>query len=144
MRARFPNAPNFANCEYIRSWREAYFSPFVILVHSHLGLGWESASLLRRGGSFNLGDEHERLPPSERSFNPAFAAIIVCDEDPTLSLIESTRLERGALQAITEENLGELISEGLAAPNGLLTHLREKAWRCVTEAVSRLVPQTPC
>jgi hypothetical protein len=33
-------------------------------------------------------------------------AIVVCDEDPTLSLIEKTKLDRGALKAITQENLG--------------------------------------
>src|SRR5208282_5489863 len=63
--AEVSECPHFANCEYIRAWRGAYAAPFVILVHSHLGMGWESASLLRRGGSFSLDDEHKRLPLSE-------------------------------------------------------------------------------
>jgi hypothetical protein len=52
--------------------------------------------------------------------------MVVCDEDPTLSLIEGTRLDRAALSTITEHNLGALISEGLDAPSGLLSYLREK------------------
>src|SRR5262249_16116904 len=41
-------------------------------------------------------------------------------------LIETMRLDRGALNSITDQNLGELISEGLDAPIGLLSYLREK------------------
>jgi Rad3-related DNA helicase len=32
--------PYFDGCEYIRAWRSAYAAPYVILVHSHLGVGW--------------------------------------------------------------------------------------------------------
>ena len=32
--------PYFAGCEYIQTRQTAYCSPFVILVHSHLGLEW--------------------------------------------------------------------------------------------------------
>jgi hypothetical protein len=61
----------------------------------------------------------------ERSFNPADAAIVVCDEDPTTSLIEWGRIERGAIGDTAEERLGEHILAGLSAPVGLLDHLRE-------------------
>jgi hypothetical protein len=65
-------------------------------------------------------------PQFERSFNPTHAAIVVCDEDPTQSLVERSQLQREALGAITERSLGELILTGLDAPAGLLSHLREK------------------
>src|SRR3984893_2142716 len=38
--------PYFGECEYIRAWRGAYGAPFVILVHSHLGVGWESTGIV--------------------------------------------------------------------------------------------------
>jgi hypothetical protein len=118
--------PHFASCEYIRGWRGAYGSPFVILVHSHLASEWESPSLLRRGGWLIFDDESAGRRRVEHSFNPANAATLVCDEDPTLSLIERTRLDRRVLKAITEQDLGELIAEGLDAPSGLLSYLLEK------------------
>jgi hypothetical protein len=39
--------PYFAGCEYIQTRQAAYFSPFVILVHSHLGL-WATAKAAER------------------------------------------------------------------------------------------------
>jgi hypothetical protein len=114
--------PFFGGCEYIRSWRAAYKAPYVILVHSHLGIGWESTGIVRGAAAFG-GDDR---PRSEPSFNPADAAIIVCDEDPTASLIEQTRLEKDAVRAIEELNLGEHILSGLETPEGLLDHLRNK------------------
>jgi hypothetical protein len=93
--------PHFSECEYIRAWRAAYGAPFVILVHSHLGVGWESTGIVRGAGWFN-DDRGDEQPRFERSFNPANAAIVVCDEDPTQSLVERSQLQREALGAITE------------------------------------------
>jgi hypothetical protein len=112
--------PYYGDCEYIRAWRAAYNAPYVILVHSHLGIGWESTGIVRGAAAF--GDDDR--PRSEPSFNPADAAIIVCDEDPTASLIEKHWLEKDAVRAIGEQNLGEHILAGLETPGGLLDHLR--------------------
>jgi hypothetical protein len=116
--------PYFADCEYIRDWRAAYSAPYVILVHSHLGVGWESTGIVR--GSFgeenNADDDALRFEPS---FNPANAAIVVCDEDPTTSLIERSPIERNAIEGLAEHRLGEHIMTGLSSSRGLLDHLRE-------------------
>jgi hypothetical protein len=116
--------PYFAECEYIREWRGAYEAPYVILVHSHLGVGWESTGIVRWAGGF--GDEGEDDQPRlEHSFNPANAPIVVCDEDPTTSLIERSRIEPDAIGRVTEGRLGEYILAGLSTAGGLLDHLRE-------------------
>lgn len=112
----------FADCEYIRSWRGAYRSPFVILVHAYLGLEWKSESYARIAGIFDI----DNGPASEPSFNPAYASTIVCDEDPTQSLVEETKFGKAVLGSIREHGLGELILEGLNASAGLLSYLREK------------------
>jgi hypothetical protein len=117
--------PYFAKCEYIRDWRTAYAAPYVILVHSHLGVGWESTGIARWAGGFSDSSEEDQ-PRYEHSFNPANAAIVVCDEDPTTSLIERIRLERSVIGAITEEGFGEEILAGLSTRAGLLDHLRER------------------
>jgi hypothetical protein len=117
--------PYFAECEYIREWRRAYDAPYVILVHSHLGVGWESTGIVRWGGGFNDDGEDDRHR-FEHSFNPANAPIVVCDEDPTASLIERNRVDRNAIGAVIEQGLGEHILAGLSASDGLLDHLREK------------------
>ena len=39
--------PYFAGCEYIQTRQAAYSSPFVILVHSHLGLEWGATAAER-------------------------------------------------------------------------------------------------
>jgi hypothetical protein len=117
--------PYFAECEYIQAWHAAYAAPYVILVHSHLGVGWESTGIVRGAGGFgDSGDDDQ--PRFEQSFNPANAVIVICDEDPTTSLIERGRLERDAIGAITEQRLGEHILAGLSTSGGLLDHLREK------------------
>ena len=68
--------PHLADCEYIRDWHHAYAAPYVILVHSHLGVGWESTGIVR--GSFGSEDDGEDAAPRfEHSFNPADAAIVV-------------------------------------------------------------------
>jgi hypothetical protein len=51
---------------------------------------------------------------------------MVCDEDPTTSLIEHSRIDRQAIEAITEGRLGEHILAGLSTLGGLLDYLREK------------------
>ena len=117
--------PYFAECEYIRDWRTAYSAPYVNLVHSHLGVGWESTGIVR--GAVGFGDDaDDGKPRFEHSFNPADAAIVVCDEDPTTSLIERSRVQREAIEAITEQRLGEHILAGLSSSGGLLDYLREK------------------
>ena len=105
-------------------WHAGYAAPDVILVHSHLGVGWEATGIIRGAGGFGDDGEDDR-PRVEQSFNPTNAAIVVCDEDPTTSLIEHSRLERGALGAITGHRLGEHILAGLPTAGGLLDHLRE-------------------
>jgi hypothetical protein len=117
--------PYFADCEYIRAWRQAYDAPYVILVHSHLGAGWESTGIVRGAVGFSDSDDEEE-PQFEQSFNPANAAIVVCDEDPTTSLIERSRIDRQAIEAITEGRLGEHILAGLSTLGGLLDYFREK------------------
>jgi hypothetical protein len=93
-------------------------------VHSHLGVGWESTGIVR--GSFGSEDSGEDdAPRFEPSFNPANAAILVCDEDPTTSLIEWSPIERNAVEGLAEHRLGEHIMAGLASSHGLLDHLRE-------------------
>jgi hypothetical protein len=127
-RGEVSECPYFAGCEYIREWRSAHNAPYVILVHSHLGIGWESAGIAHWAGGFSDDDEDDR-PQFEYSFNPADAPIIVCDEDPTTSLIERSRIGRDAIAAITEDRLGEDILAALSSKDGLLDHLREKGIR---------------
>jgi hypothetical protein len=113
--------PYFQDCEYIRSWRGASEAPFVILVHAYLGLEWQSDSFASLAASFDIDGEQD----DSQFFNPAQVLTIVCDEDPTQSLVEEERLEKGALRSIKEHGLGELISQGLNASVGLLSYLRE-------------------
>jgi hypothetical protein len=120
--------PYFAGCEYIREWRRAYDAPYVILIHSHLGIGWESTGIAQWAGGFGGN--------ARRSFNPADAPIVVCDEAPTASLIERNRIDREAIQAVTEQGLGEHILAGLSVSGGLLDYLREKG---ITAEQVRLV-----
>ena len=44
---QWSQCPYFAGCEYIQTRRAAYSSPFVILVHSHLGLQWGATAAER-------------------------------------------------------------------------------------------------
>ena len=122
--------PHFNDCDYIRAWQAAYASPFVILVHSYLGIAWEGAGIVHGVGAWEpedetAGEENGCAAPGRR-FNPTHAAIIVCDEDPTQSLVERWSLKRKALRAITEGDLGELILAGLDASDGLLSYLHDK------------------
>lgn len=112
--------PHFHDCEYIRSWRGASDAPFVILVHAYLGFGRDPESYAQLTASFDLDTEED----DGRLFSPTEVATIVCDEDPTQSLVEETRFGRAALGSITVHGLAELIPAGLDNPVGLLSYLR--------------------
>jgi hypothetical protein len=99
----------------------------VILVHSYLGVEWDSAGIVYGGSTLDRDDPAEAFAVPHRRFNPTQAAIIVCDEDPTQSLIERRYLKKDALCSVTDGGLGELISAGLDAPSGLLSYLHSAA-----------------
>jgi hypothetical protein len=114
--------PHFAGCEYIQTRQAAYCSPFVILVHSHLGLEWGATAAERLYQEEGEDDAADR----QRHFNPKQANIIVCDEDPTASLVEEVRLSPEDIRGLGEDGLGETILAGLIHPGGLLGHLRDQ------------------
>jgi hypothetical protein len=64
-------------------------------------------------------DDSER----SRHFNPKQANLIICDEDPTTSLVEQNTLNPEDIRGLGE-GLGETILAGLVHPNGLLSYLR--------------------
>ena len=57
-------------------------------MHSHLDLEWGTTAAER------LYDEEEEEdgPERQRHFNPKQANILICDEDPTASLVEEVKL----------------------------------------------------
>jgi hypothetical protein len=114
--------PYFAGCEYIQTRQAAYCSPFVILVHSHLGLEWGATAAER----FYQEEDDEGGRERQRHFNPKQANIIVCDEDPTFSLVEEAKLSPEDIRGLGEDGLGETILAGLIHPGGLLSHLRDQ------------------
>ena len=114
--------PYFAACEYIRTRQAAYCSPFVILVHSHLGIEWGATAAER---FYQEEDEEGGGAERQRHFNPKQANIIVCDEDPTFSLVEEAQLSPEDIRGVGEDGLGETILAGLIHPGGLLSHLRD-------------------
>ena len=75
--------PYFAGCEYIQTRQAAYCSPFVILVHSHLGLEWGATAAERFDSAPDPEEDEDDGPTPQRHFNPRQANIIICDEDPT-------------------------------------------------------------
>src|SRR5215470_3365421 len=115
--------PYFAGCEYIQTRQAAYSSPFVILVHAHLGLEWgvTAAERFWFEAEEDEGDRAERKP----HFNPKQANIIVCDEDPTASLVETNKLSPEDVRGLGEEGLGDMILAGLIHPAGLLSYLHD-------------------
>jgi hypothetical protein len=113
--------PYFTGCKYIQTRQAAYCSPFVILVHSHLGLEWGATAAERFYAEEDEGDGAER----QQHFNPKQANIIVCDEDPTASLVEAVKLSPEAIRGLGENGLGETILAGLIHPGGLLSYLRD-------------------
>jgi hypothetical protein len=114
--------PYFAECEYIQTRQAAYFSPFVILVHSHLGLEWGATAAERSYEEEDEGDGAER----QRHFNPRQSNIIVCDEDPTVSLVEEMKLSPEDVRGLGEDGLGDKILAGLLHPAGLLSYLHDQ------------------
>jgi hypothetical protein len=119
--------PHFAGCEYIQTRQAAYSSPFVILVHSHLGLEWGATAAERASwASDDAADEEDDSAERPRYFNPKQANLIICDEDPTSSLVEKVELSPEHIQGLTEDELGDKILAGLLHPGGLLTYLRDQ------------------
>ena len=114
--------PYFAGCEYIQTRQAAYCSPFVILVHSHLGLEWGATAAER---FYQEEDEDGGGSERQRHFNPKQANIIVCDEDPTVSLVEEAKLSPEDIRGLGEDGLGRRILAGLLHPGGLLSYLRD-------------------
>ena len=92
----------------------------MILVHAYLGLGRDTDSYAELTASSDYDDERD----DGALFNAVDAGSIVCDEDPTQSLVEARRFGRAALRSITEDSLAELIAAGLNDPAGLLSYLR--------------------
>jgi hypothetical protein len=113
--------PYFTGCKYIQTRQAAYCSPFVILVHSHLSLEWGATAAERFDAEEDEGDGAER----QRHFNPKQANIIVCDEDPTASLVEAVKLSPEDIRGLGEGGLGETILAGLVHPTGLLSYVRD-------------------
>ena len=72
----------FADCEYIQTRRPAYGSPFVILVHSHLGLEWGATAAERASWASDRPveeDDAERPCATSTRSGPTSS---ICDEDP--------------------------------------------------------------
>lgn len=111
--------PYFGDCEYIKAYQEAYDAPFVIMVHAHLGLPWAPQAEV-------LSWFEEPEEPELRLFRPAYATIVICDEDPTRHLVEHRTLPRSRLQELRQDGLGNHLLAGLNAPDGLLSYLRKK------------------
>jgi hypothetical protein len=65
-------------------------------VHSDLGLEWGATAAERFYQEEGEDDAGER----QRHFNPKQANIIVCDEDPTASLVEEVRLSPDDLRGL--------------------------------------------
>lgn len=66
--------PYFAECEYIQTRRAAYSSPFMILVHAHLGLEWGATAAEKFYADEDEGDGAAERQPH---FNPKQANIII-------------------------------------------------------------------
>lgn len=114
--------PYFACCEYIQTRQTAYSSPFVILVHAHLGLEWGANA----GDRFYEEEDEGVAAERQRHFNPKQANIIVCDEDPTVSLVEEVKLSPEDVRGIGEAGLGDKMLAGLLHPGGLLSYLPDQ------------------
>jgi hypothetical protein len=84
----------------------------VILVHAYLGLGRDTDSYAELTAGFDYDNERD----GGSLVHPVEVANIVCDEDPTQSLVEETRFGRAALLSIAERPLAELILAGLDDP----------------------------
>jgi hypothetical protein len=118
--------PDFAECEYIQTRQAAYRAPFVVFVHSHLGLEWGATAAERLYAADDAGQDEDDGAEAQRHFNPRQANIIVCDEDPTISLVEEARLSPEDIRGLGEDGLGDKILAGLLHPGGLLSYLRDQ------------------
>ena len=85
----------------------------MILVHSHLGLEWGATAAER----FYQEEGEDDAADRQRHFNPKQANIIVCDEDPTASLVEEVKLSPDDIRGLGEDGLGETILAGLFHPD---------------------------
>jgi hypothetical protein len=119
--------PHFGGCEYIQTRQAAYTSPFVILVHSHLGLEWGATAAERFYEDENGDEDGDGAEERPRHFNPRQANIIICDEDPTASLVETNKLSPEDVRGLGEKGLGDVILAGLVHPAGLLSYLHDHA-----------------
>ena len=119
--------PYFAGCEYIQTRQAAYAAPFVILVHSHLGPEWGATAAERASwASDDPADQEDDSAERRRYFNPKQANLIICDEDPTGSLVEQGKLCPEDIRELGTDGLGDKILAGLVDPGGLLTYLRDQ------------------
>jgi hypothetical protein len=73
-----------------------------------------------------LVEQEEDSLERPRHFNPRQANIIICDEDPTASLVERGNLSPEDIRGLRENGLGEKVLAGLVHPSGLLTYLRDQ------------------
>jgi hypothetical protein len=95
-------------------------------VHSHLGLEWGATAAERFDDASDRAYDVDDGSEPQRHFNPKQANIIICDEDPTVSLVEEVRLSPEDIRGLGAEGLGEKILAGLIHPSGLLTYLRDE------------------
>jgi len=96
-------------------------------VHSHLGLEWGATAAERACWvTDGLVEQEEDSLERPRHFNPRQANIIICDEDPTASLVERGSLSPEDIRGLRENGLGEKVLAGLVHPAGLLTYLRDQ------------------
>jgi hypothetical protein len=96
---------------------------FVILVHAHLGLEWGATAAER---FYADEDEGEGAGQRQRHFNPKQANIIICDEDPTASLVEQVKVSPEDIRGLGADGLGDKILGGLVHPRVLLNYLRDQ------------------
>jgi hypothetical protein len=108
--------PYFDGCEYIETRQAAYSAPFVILVHAHLGLEWGATAAERFESASDPEEDEDAGPAPQRHFNPRQANIIICDEDPTASLVEQRKLSPGGIQGSWRTGSGTTSSWACSTP----------------------------
>jgi hypothetical protein len=70
-------------------------------------------------------DDADDSAERRRHFNPKQANILICDEDPTASLVEQGRLSAEDIRGSARMGSGMILA-GLVRPGGLLTYLRDQ------------------
>ena len=108
-----------------------------MLVHSPLGLEWGATAGERL---YQEEEEGATAPERQRHLNPKQANIIVCDEDPTASLVEEARRSPEDIRGLGDGGLGDVdpgralqprwIAELFARPRVSEDQLREAAEEC--------------